>query len=135
MNIGYATIGIDRDGDFYKVQVNAQSVGMVDSLYRLRNRGESIMGTDPISPVETKIAAGGQVQRKGYSHKVPGRTVKIKAVEKKSENGTRSNTMCAMSHRKGSRWIHFPRHISYAGSIEGRGGEGLDVYPGKYQYN
>ncbi len=134
VNIGYATIGIDRDGDFYKVQVNAQSVGMVDSLYRLRYRGESIMGTDPISPVETKMQQEVRSKEKDISIKFQ-ENGKIKAVEKKSENG--STVKYDVRNVQSERFTLDPFSATYlVRGLDWKVGaeKVFDVYPGKYQY-
>lgn len=134
VNIGYATIAIDRDGDFYKVQVNAQSVGMVDSLYRLRYRGESIMGTDPISPVETKMQQEVRSKEKDITIKFQ-ENGQIKAVEKKSENG--STVKFDVRKVQAERFTLDPFSATYlVRGLEWKAGveKVFDVYPGKYQY-
>jgi len=134
VNIGNATIVIDRDGDFYKVQINAQSVGMVDSLYRLRYRGESIMGTDPLSPVETKMQQEVRSSEKDITIKFQ-ENGDIKATEKKSENGatvkfdvrkvqTERFTLDPFSA------MYLVRGLDWKAGVE----RVFDVYPGKYQY-
>lgn len=134
VNIGNANIAIDREGDLYKVQVNAQSVGMVDTLYRLRYRGESIMGTDPLSPVEMKTQQEVRSTEKDITIKFQDNG-KIKTTEKKMENG---NTVKYDVRRvQTERFTLDPFSAAYlVRGLEWKAGieKVFDVYPGKYQY-
>jgi hypothetical protein len=134
VNIGNANITIDRDGEFYKVQVKAQSIGMVDSLYRLRYRGEGIMGTDPLSSVETKMQQ--EVRSTGKDTTIQFQdNGKIKTVEKKLENG---NTVKYDVRRiQTDRFTIDPFSATYlVRGLDWKVGveKVFDVYPGKYQY-
>lgn len=55
MNIGTACIGIEREGDLYKMQVYAKTNEKIDYVYRIRYQGETLTDLDPLTPVETKI--------------------------------------------------------------------------------
>jgi hypothetical protein len=134
VNIGNANITIDRDGDLYKVQVNAQSVGMVDSLYRLRYRGEATMGTDPLSSVETKMQQEVRSTEKETTIKFQDNGA-IKTVEKKSENG---NTVTYDVRKvQTERFTIDPFSATYlVRGLDWKVGveKVFDVYPGRYQY-
>ena len=134
VNIGNANITIDRDGDLYKVQVKAQSIGLVDSLYRLRYRGEAIMGTDPLSPVETKMQQEVRSTEKDTTMKFQDNGT-IRTVEKKSENG---NTVTYDVHKiQTDRFTMDPFSATYlVRGLDWKVGveKVFDVYPGKYQY-
>jgi hypothetical protein len=134
VNIGNANIIIDRDGDLYKVQVNAQSVGMVDSLYRLRYRGESTYGTDPLSPVETKMQQEVRSTEKDTTIKFQDNGA-IRAVEKKSENGNK--VKYDVRKVQTDRFTIDPFSATYlVRGLDWKVGveKVFDVYPGKYQY-
>jgi len=134
VSIGNATIIIDRDGELYKVQVNAQSVGMVDSLYRLRYRGEATMGTDPLSPVEMKTQQEVRSAEKDLTIKFQDNG-SIRTTEKKSENG---NTVTYdMRKIQTDRFTIDPFTATYlVRGLDWKVGveKVFDVYPGKYQY-
>jgi hypothetical protein len=134
VNIGNANIVIGRDGDLYKVQVNAQSIGMVDSLYRLRYRGEATLGTDPLSPVETKMQQEVRSTEKDTTIKFQDNGT-IKTVEKKSDNG---NTATYDVRRvQTDRFTMDPFSAAYlVRGLDWKVGveKVFDVYPGKYQY-
>jgi len=134
VSIGNATIIIDRDGELYKVQVNAQSIGMVDSLYRLRYRGEATMGTDPLSPVEMKTQQEVRSAEKDLTIKFQDNG-SIRTTEKKSENG---NTVTYdMRKIQTDRFTIDPFTATYlVRGLDWKVGveKVFDVYPGKYQY-
>jgi hypothetical protein len=134
VNIGNATIIIDREGELYKVHVNAQSIGMVDSLYKLRYRGEATMGTDPLSPVEMKTQQEVRSKEKDLTIKFQDNG-SIRTVEKKSENGN----AVAYDVRKvrTDRFTIDPFSATYlVRGLDWKVGveKVFDVYPGKYQY-
>jgi hypothetical protein len=134
VNIGNANITIDRDGDLYKVQVKAQSIGLIDSLYRLRYRGEGIMGTDPLSPVETKMQQEVRSTEKDTTIKFQDDGT-IKTVEKKSQNG--STVKYDVRKIQTDRFTMDPFSATYlVRGLEWKVGveKVFDVYPGKYQY-
>lgn len=55
VNIGTASIGIEREGDLYRMQVNAKTNDKVDYVYKIRYRGENLTDLDSLTPVVTKI--------------------------------------------------------------------------------
>lgn len=55
VNIGTACIEIEREGDLYRMQVNAKTNDKIDYIYKIRYRGENLTDLDPLAPVETKI--------------------------------------------------------------------------------
>ncbi len=55
INIGTADIEIEREGDFYRMQVNAKTNDRIDYVYRIRYRGENLTDPETLAPVETKI--------------------------------------------------------------------------------
>lgn len=55
MNIGSAYVAINREGEFYRMQVYAKTNDKIDYVYKIRYRGENITDMDPVSPIETKI--------------------------------------------------------------------------------
>jgi Protein of unknown function (DUF3108) len=134
VSIGTACIAIDREGDLYKVQVIAQTVGTIDHLYRLRYRGEALMDTDPVSPVETKLQQ--QIRSTGKDT-----TIKfedngtIKTVEKKSENG--STVKYDVRSLQTERFTLDPFSAAYlVRGLDWKVGveKVFDVYPGRHQY-
>jgi hypothetical protein len=134
VNIGNATIIIDRDGDLYKVQVNAQSVGMVDSLYKLRYKGEATMGTDPLSSVEMKTQQEVRSKEKDLTIKFQDNG-SIRTVEKKSENG--NTATYDVRKVQTDRFTIDPFTATYlVRGLDWKVGaeKVFDVYPGKYQY-
>jgi hypothetical protein len=134
VNIGNATIIIDRDEELYKVQVNAQSVGMVDSLYRLRYRGEAIMGTGPLSPVEMKTQQEVGSKEKDLTIKFKDNG-SIRTVEKKTENGNAATY--DVRKVQTDRFTIDPFSATYlVRGLDWKVGveKVFDVYPGKYQY-
>jgi hypothetical protein len=56
MNIGSASIDIQKEGDLYKMQVSARTNNKIDYVYKIRYRGQSTLDMDPLSPKETKIS-------------------------------------------------------------------------------
>ena len=134
VSIGNATIIIDRDGELYKVQVNAQSIGMVDSLYRLRYRGEATMGTDPLSSVEMKTQQEVRSKEKDLTIKFQDNG-SIRTVEKKSENGNAATY--DVRKIQTDRFTIDPFTATYlVRGLDWKVGveKVFDVYPGKYQY-
>ena len=116
------------------MQVNAQSVGMVDSLYRLRYRGESTYGTDPLSPVETKMQQEVRSTEKDTTIKFQDNGA-IRAVEKKSENGNK--VKYDVRKVQTDRFTIDPFSATYlVRGLDWKVGveKVFDVYPGKYQY-
>ncbi len=64
MSLGTASITITREGDLYRVQVNAQTNSTVDRIYKIRYRGESLLDADPtVASIQTKTQQ--QVKSKG----------------------------------------------------------------------
>jgi hypothetical protein len=134
VNIGSAKIVIGRDNDLYKVQVLAQSIGMIDKLYHLRYRGEALLDTDPLSPVETKMQQEVKSTEKDTTIKFQDNGT-IKAVEKKSENG--STVKYDVRRVQTDRFTLDPFSATYLvrGLDWNVGVEKVfDVYPGKHQY-
>jgi hypothetical protein len=134
VSIGTACIAIDREGDFYKIQVIAQTIGTIDHLYRLRYRGQALMDTDPLSPVETTLQQ--QIRSTGKDT-----TIKfeddgtIKTVEKKSKNG--STVKYDVRSLQTERFTLDPFSAAYlVRGLDWKVGveKVFDVYPGKYQY-
>ena len=134
VNIGNATIIIDREGELYKVQVNAQSVGMIDSLYKLRYKGEATMGTDPLSSVEMKTQQEVKSKEKDLTIKFQDNG-SIRSVEKKSENG--NTAKYDVRNVQTDRYTIDPFTATYlVRGLDWKVGveKVFDVYPGKYQY-
>lgn len=87
MNIGTATVAIDREGDLYKVKVLAQTNSTIDRIYKIRYRGESIMDTSPsITTIQTKTQQQVKSVEKDITMKFQ-QNGDIKTIEKKSEDG------------------------------------------------
>ncbi len=134
MNIGTACIAIDREGDLYKVQVLAQTTGTVDRIYKLRYRGEALMDTDPLSPVESKMQQQVKSTEKDTTiHFKDDGT--IKTVEKKSENG--NTVKYDVRTLQTERFTLDPFSATYlVRGLDWKVGteKVFDVYPGKHQY-
>jgi len=134
MNIGTACIAIDREGDLYKVQVLAQTTGTVDRIYKLRYRGEALMDTDPLSPVESKMQQQVRSTEKDTTiHFKDDGT--IKTVEKKSENG--NTVKYDVRTLQTERFTLDPFSATYlVRGLDWKVGteKVFDVYPGKHQY-
>lgn len=86
VNVGTACIAINRENDLYKVHVQAQTIGMVDRVYSMRYQGDSLMETDPLSPVKSKMQQEVKSTEKitTISFQENGT---IKATEKKTKHG------------------------------------------------
>jgi hypothetical protein len=134
MNIGTACIAIDRDGDLYKVQVLAQTTGTVDRIYKLRYRGEALMETDPLSPVESTMQQQVRSTEKDTTiHFKDDGT--IKTVEKKTENG--NTVKYDVRTLQTERFTLDPFSATYlVRGLDWKVGteKVFDVYPGKHQY-
>jgi hypothetical protein len=134
MDIGTACIAIDREGDLYKVQVFAQTTGTVDRIYKLRYRGEALMDTDPLSPVESKMQQQVRSTEKDTTiHFKDDGT--IKTVEKKSENG--NTVKYDVRTLQTERFTLDPFSATYlVRGLDWKVGteKVFDVYPGKHQY-
>ncbi|HOS97984.1 MAG TPA: DUF3108 domain-containing protein [Deltaproteobacteria bacterium] len=87
MSLGTASITISREGDLYRVQVNAQTNSTVDRIYKIRYRGESLLDTEPtVASIKTKTTQ--QVKSKGKDMTIQFQPDGvIKTVEKKSKDG------------------------------------------------
>jgi hypothetical protein len=134
VRIGTANIVIDRENDQYKVQVNAQTTGMADRIYRLRYRGEALMGTDPISPLKIKIQQEVRSTEKVTSISFLDSGA-IKTIETKSKDGDAVDY--TVRNVQPDKFTVDPFSASYL--VRGLDWEvGMekvfDVYPGKYQY-
>lgn len=55
LRVGKATISVERDDQYYTIKVAAKSRKMVNSIYKVRYRGEVSMTTDPIRPMSADI--------------------------------------------------------------------------------
>jgi hypothetical protein len=86
IGIGIASVAVGLDGDLYKMQILAETIGVVDRIYRIRYRGEAITDTDSISPVETKIHQTVKSKEKDLTMLFQDNGT-IKTKERKSENG------------------------------------------------
>ena len=53
--VGYAQVTVGKEEDLHKITVHAETSKKLDRVYKVRYTGESLIGTDPISPVETRI--------------------------------------------------------------------------------
>jgi hypothetical protein len=89
MSIGTGRVTIDREGDLYKMLVTAQTNSTIDHLYRMRYRGENIINTDHISPVETSIQQQVRSVKKDTTIHFQNDGT-IKTTEKKSDKGKTS---------------------------------------------
>jgi hypothetical protein len=56
MNIGNACIAIQKEGDLYRMQVNARTNSKIDYVYKIRYQGQSLIDMDPLAPKVTTIS-------------------------------------------------------------------------------
>jgi len=134
VSIGTASIVIDREGDLYKMQVLAQTIGMVERLYRLRYRGEALMNSEPVSSVETKMQQEVRSSEKDTTIKFQDNGT-IKTTEIESKNGATVNY--DVRRIQTERFTLDPFSATYlVRGLEWKVGaeKVFDVYPGKYQY-
>jgi hypothetical protein len=134
MNIGTASIAIENEKDFYKVQVNARTIGMVDHIYHLRYRGEAVMDTDPLSSLILKVQQDVRSNEKVTSvHFQPDGA--INTVETKSKDGdpvdhTIRNVQTDKFTLDPFSATYLVRGLDWEVGTE----KVFDVYPGKHQY-
>jgi len=50
-----ATITIDRDGEYYRMIADEETTKFLDRIYRIKYRGETVIRTQDLAPVETVI--------------------------------------------------------------------------------
>jgi len=134
VSIGTASIVIDREGDLYKIQVLAQTIGMVERLYRLRYKGEALMNSEPVSSVETKMQQEVRSSEKDTTIKFQDNGT-IKTTEIESKNGATVNY--DVRRIQTERFTLDPFSATYlVRGLEWKVGveKVFDVYPGKYQY-
>jgi len=134
MDIGTASIAVATDKDLYKVQINARTIGMVDRIYQLRYRGESVMDTDPLSPLILKVQQDVRSKEKVTSvHFQQGGA--IRAVETKSEDGEPIDYTVRKVQTDKFTLDPFSATYLVRGLDWEIGTEKVfDVYPGKNQY-
>jgi hypothetical protein len=134
VRIGTASMAIDNGSDQYKVQVHAQTTGMVDHIYRLRYQGEAIMGIDPVSPLTIKMQQDVRSTEKITSISFQNNGA-IKTTETESKNGNTADY--TVRNVQTEKFTVDPFSASYL--VRGLDWEVgtekvFNVYPGKYQY-
>lgn len=134
MDIGQATILINRDRDLYKIFVEGNSVGLADKIFRLRYHSEAILQAEPLTPVETKINQQYRSNRKETVIKFRDDGT-IKAVETRWKKG--KQVECDVRELQAERFTLDPFTAAYL--VRGFDWEAgaqkiFVVYSGKNQY-
>jgi hypothetical protein len=133
LNIGTGKVMIDREGDFYKMQITAQTNKTIDRIYKIRYRGENIIDTNHISPVETTVQQQVRSVKKDTTMQFQDDGI-IKTTEKKSDKGKTSQDE---NELRTERFTLDPFSVTYLVRVLdwSVGVEQIfDLYTGKSQY-
>jgi hypothetical protein len=134
VNIGKASIGIEREGDLYRMQVNAKTNEKIDYVYKIRYRGENLTDLDSLVPVETKIKQQVKSTEKEFVIKFQDNGT-IQTSEKKFKKGEIVDGEVRKFHT--DRYIVDPFSATYlARGLDWKVGteQVFEVYTGKSRY-
>lgn len=134
VNVGSACIAILREGDLYKMNVNARTNNKIDYVYKIRYQGRSTLDMDPLSPKVTTISQTVKSKEKDIVIRFQG-DGSIKTSETVTVSGEFDDADQRMIHP--DRFTVDPFSATYlargydwkVGSVES-----IDVYTGKKRY-
>lgn len=86
LRVGKATITVKKEGDLYGIQVKAKTRKAVQSLFKVRYKGEVRMQPQPIRPIAADIESQSGEKKKEVSIRFP-ETNRIAITETKSNQG------------------------------------------------
>lgn len=134
MNIGFASISIGKEGELYRMHVNAQTNSKIDYVYKIRYKGNNLTDMDPLSPKVTQISQTVKSKEKDLVIRFSG-DGSIQTTEKESEPGEPDDSDLRRIHP--DRYTVDPFSATYlARGYDWKVGseEVFDVYTGKKRY-